>query len=122
MSDRFDFEETLTKCWCIVDDLKELSAHIIEHDVVGSDTIHNYIFGLANVYDVKFHKLWDLYESQYMETIRENKMLELECKALREQLITAENAEYSGIGTNFGQLDTQGFGIAAMKPNKKGKK
>ena len=113
MSDRFDFEETLTKCWCIVDDLKELSAHIIEHDVVGSDTIHNYIFGLANVYDVKFHRLWDLYESQYMETIRENKMLNEECAALREQLAEAE-----GRPTLFG-VDADGFEI---KPNKKVKK
>jgi hypothetical protein len=87
MSNRFDFEETLTKCWCIVDDLKELSAHIIEHDVVGTDAVHNHIFGLATVYDVKFHKLWDLYESEYMETVRENKMLNEECAALREQLL-----------------------------------
>jgi hypothetical protein len=105
MSDRFDFEETLTKCWCIVDDLKELSAHIIEHDVVGSDTIHNYIFGLANVYDVKFHRLWDLYESQYMETIRENKMLNEECAAMRKQLAEAE-----GHPTLFG-VDADGFEI-----------
>jgi hypothetical protein len=109
MSDRFDFEETLTKCWCIVDDLKELSEHIVEHDVVGNDAIHNHIFGLACVYDVKFHKLWDLYESQYMETIRMNKMLELECKALRQQLQESDP-------------DTHGYGIAAIKPNKKDKK
>ena len=123
MSDRFDFEETLTKCWCIVDDLKELSEHIVEHDVVGNDAIHNHIFGLACVYDVKFHKLWDLYESQYMETIRENKrllnetlemankvqMLEEECMALRQQLQQSDP-------------DTHGYGIAAIKPNKKDKK
>jgi regulator of replication initiation timing len=109
MSDRFDFEETLTKCWCVVDDLKELSEHIIEHNVVGNDTIHNHIFGLATVYDVKFHKLWDLYESQYMETIRENKFLNEECAALRQQLQESNS-------------DTHGYGIAAIKPNKKDKK
>ena len=86
MSNRFDFEETLTKCWCVVDDLKELSAHIIEHDVVGTDAVHNHIFGLACVYDVKFHKLWELYETEYMASIRENKMLNEECVALRQQL------------------------------------
>ena len=86
MSDRFDFEETLTRCWCIVDDLKELSEHFIEHNITDTDTIHNHIFGLATVYDVKFHKLWDLYETEYRATIRENKMLNEECAAMREQL------------------------------------
>ena len=109
MSNRFDFEETLTKCWCIVDDLKELSEHIVEHDVVGTDAIHNHIFGLACVYDVKFHKLWDLYETEYMATIRENKMLNEECAALRQQLQESDP-------------DTHGYGIAAIKPNKKDKK
>ena len=109
MSNRFDFEETLTKCWCVVDDLKELSEHIVEHDVVGTDAIHNHIFGLATVYDVKFHKLWDLYETEYMAAIRENKMLNEECMALRQQLQESDP-------------DTHGYGIAAIKPKKKDKK
>jgi hypothetical protein len=105
MSDRFDFEQQITKCWFIVDDLKELSQHLIEHDVVGTDAVHNHIFGLANVYDVKFHKLWDLFETVYMNTVRENKMLNEECAALRAQL-----QEY--------MPDTHGYGITAIKPKK----
>jgi hypothetical protein len=44
-----------------------------------------------------------------METIKMNKMLELECKALRQQLQESDP-------------DTHGYGIAAIKPNKKDKK
>ena len=90
MNDRFDFEETLTRCWCIVDDLKELSQHFIEHNINDTDTIHNHLFGLATMYDVRFNKLWDLFESVFMNMVRENKMLNEECAALREQLSEAE--------------------------------
>jgi len=109
MSDRFDFEETLTRCWCIVDDLKELSQHFIEHNINDTDTIHNHLFGLATMYDVRFNKLWDLFESVFMNMVRENKMLNEECAALREQLRESNP-------------DTHGYGIAAIKPNKKDKK
>lgn len=86
MNDRFDFEQQIVKCWGVVDDLKELSEHIIEYNIVGTDTIHNHIFGLANVYDVKFHKLWDGFEDVVMGQVKHIRMLEEECAALREQL------------------------------------
>jgi regulator of replication initiation timing len=104
-----DFEQQIVRCWGLVDDLKELSAHIVEHDLVGTDTVHNHIFGLACVYDVKFHNLWEMFENVHMSLVRENKMLELECKALRQQLLESDP-------------DTAGYGIAAIKPNKKDKK
>jgi hypothetical protein len=44
-----------------------------------------------------------------METIRENKFLNEECAALRQQLQESNS-------------DTHGYGIAAIKPNKKDKK
>jgi regulator of replication initiation timing len=113
MNDRMDFEQQIVKCWSVVEDLKELSAHIVEHDLVGTDTVHNHIFGLACVYDVKFHNLWEMFESVHMSLVRENKMLNEECAALREQLAEAE-----GRPTLFG-VDADGFEI---KPNKKVKK
>jgi hypothetical protein len=113
VSDRFDFEETLTKCWCVVDDLKELGEHFINHNITNPDTIHNHITGLANVYDVKFNKLWYLFENVFMEKVRHNLMLEEECKALREQLI-AETQGY-GAGKNF----ESGAGVPFIKANNK---
>jgi hypothetical protein len=91
MSNRFDFEETLTKCWCVVDDLKELDEAFFEEWLkFDKDTVSNHILGVANSYDIKFHKLWYLYETEYMASIRENKMLNEECAALREQLLEKE--------------------------------
>jgi hypothetical protein len=110
MSDRFDFEQQIVKCWSVVDDLKELDEGLFEEWLeFDKDTVSNHILGVANSYDVKFNKLWSLFETVYMDTIRENKMLNEECAALRQQLQQSDP-------------DTHGYGIAAIKPNKKDKK
>jgi hypothetical protein len=103
MSDRFDFEEQLTRCWMVVDELKDLDEGLFEEWLkFDKDTVSNHILGIANSYDVKFSKLWHLFETVYMDTVRENNMLNEECKALREQLIA----------------ETQGYGVdkSSFKP------
>ena len=86
-SDRFDFEQQIIKCWSIVDDLKELDEGLFEEWLeFDKDNISTHILGLANSYDIKFHKLWNLFETVVMNNVRKNKMLEEECAALREQL------------------------------------
>ena len=110
MSDRFDFEEQLTRCWCIVDELKDLDEGLFEGWLdFSKDKVSTHILGIAEAYDVKFHKLWHLFETVFMNTVRENRMLNDECKALREQLQQSDP-------------DSHGYGIAAIKPNKKDKK
>jgi len=124
MSDRFDFEQQITKCWFVVDDLKDLDEGLFEGWLnFTRDNVSTHILGIAESYDMKFHKLWHLFENVYMETVRENKrllnetvemsnkiqMLEEECAALRAQLQESDP-------------DTHGYGIAAIKPKKKDKK
>jgi len=110
MSDRFDFEEQLTRCWCIVDELKDLDEGLFEGWLdFSKDKVSTHILGIAEAYDVKFHKLWHLFETVFMNMVRENKMLNEECAALREQLQQSNP-------------DAHGYGIAAIKPNKKDKK
>jgi hypothetical protein len=80
MSDRFDFEQQILKCWNITDDLNEANEELnSEH-----------IGAIATLYEVKFNKLWQLFEDVMMAEVRKNKMLEEECAALREQLEKAE--------------------------------
>lgn len=109
MSDRFDFEQQIQKCWMVTDDIYELAEAILEHDLT-TDQTTNVLFGMKEMYELKFNKLWDLFESPIMDIVRENKMLNEECAALRAQLQEAELA------------DTTGYGIAAIKPKKKGTK
>jgi hypothetical protein len=94
-SDRFDFEQQIVKCWSVVDDLKELDEGLFEEWLVfDKDTVSNHILGLANSYDVKFHKLWNLFESVVIDDMaRKNKMLEEECAALRSQLAAKEKGK-----------------------------
>ena len=109
MSDRFDFEQQIQKCWLITDDIGEIAEGVLEHNLTG-DQVANTLIGLQQLYELKFNKLWDLFEDVHMNLVRENKMLNEECTALRAQLQEAELA------------DTTGYGIAAIKPKKKNKK
>ena len=91
MSDRFDFEQQIIKCWNVVDDLKELDEGLFEGWLEFTrEDVSNHILGTANTYEIKFNKLWNLFEDVMMAEVRKNKMLEEECAALREQLEKAE--------------------------------
>ena len=104
MSDRFDFEQQIQKCWLITDDLYDLSEAVLERDLC-HDTITNALLGLREINEIRFNKLWELFEDVHMSLVRENRMLNEECAALREQLSDA--------------YDGQGYGIEAIKPKKK---
>jgi hypothetical protein len=94
MSDRFDFEQQILKCWNVTDDLREVSEYFLDHHDSNftKDKVSNTLTGYAEMYDMKFNKLWDLFEEVHMGLVRENKMLNEECAALREQLGHNENA------------------------------
>ena len=108
MSDRFDFEQQIQKCWLVTDDIYDLAEGVLEHGLT-TDQITNVLFGMKEMYELKFNKLWDLFEDVHMNLVRENKMLNEECAALREQLQQSDT-------------DTHGYGIAAIKPKNKDKK
>lgn len=57
MSDRFDFEQQILKCWGITEDLYAL-AERYEHD----DELSNFILGIMNVYELRHDKLWRIFE------------------------------------------------------------
>ena len=129
--DRFDFEQQVLKCWNVTDDIKEVSQHFLEYTDANftKDRVANTLTGLAELYDIKFNKLWDLFEDVVMNLVRDEKMAREDANALREQLF-AETQGYggaggqptnsgAGTGTKFGQLDTQGFGTPVIKGKKK---
>jgi hypothetical protein len=117
MSDRFDFEQQIQKCWMITDDISDVTEGILEHDL-DKEQIVNTLMGIKQLYELKFNKLWDLFEHPIMDIVRENKMLNEECAALRQQLNEAE-----GKPSLFGvRTDVDEDGFAVIKANKKGKK
>jgi hypothetical protein len=102
MKDRFDFEQQIQKCWMITDDIADVAEGILEHNL-DKDQIVNALTGIGQLYELKFNKLWDLFEDPIMDIVRENKMLNEECSALRSQLQESDP-------------DGHGYGIAAIKP------
>ena len=124
MSDRFDFEQQIQKCWMITDDLEELSEAIMEGKYVkyqDKDEICNAVNGLSSMYNLKFNKLWDLFEDVFMKLVRENKMLSEELAVMIQQHYQG-CGEYGCTGGKPTDHDADGFGIAAIKANKKVKK
>lgn len=53
----YDIEEQIIKCWDINSDLDLLS-----EEYNRDDELCNQIKGIKNVYDMRFQKLWNLYE------------------------------------------------------------
>lgn len=53
----YDIEEQILKCWDINSDLDLLANEYETHD-----DLTNKIQGIKNVYEMRFNKLWSLYE------------------------------------------------------------
>jgi hypothetical protein len=91
-SDRFDFEQQIQKCWLITDDIADVAEGVLERDL-DKDQIVNALNGIQQLYELKFNKLWDLFESVHMNLVRDNKFLNEECAAMREQLAEKEKGK-----------------------------
>ena len=86
--DRFDFEQQLMDCWRITDDIRDASEGLLEGNL-NTDETSNILIGLRQLYELKFNKLWDMFEGVIMPIVRENTILNDECTALRQQLMEA---------------------------------
>ena len=58
MTDRFDLEQNIMKCWNVIEDLQNLYST----EGLSEDEQQNYLLGLITIYEVKFQKLWDSFE------------------------------------------------------------
>ena len=60
MTDRFDLEQEIMKCWSVTEDIDNL---YYAQESMSEDEVQNYLLGLKAIYEVKFNKLWDTFES-----------------------------------------------------------
>jgi hypothetical protein len=58
MTDRFDLEQDIMKCWNVIEDLQNL----YDCENLTEDQQQNYLLGLITIYEVKFNKLWNSFE------------------------------------------------------------
>jgi len=58
--DRFDLEQEIMECWNVVKDIQNL--YYASEDMT-EDQLQNYLLGLEAIYEVKFNKLWNTFET-----------------------------------------------------------
>ena len=69
MTDRFDLEQDIMKCWNITDDIDLLYRNVLEKDLT-TDDIANALLGMKTIYDMKFDEMFHHFET----LIREKKI------------------------------------------------
>lgn len=108
----FDLEQRILDCWKITDEMELLSSTVLNNGL-SDDSITNVLNGLHTLYELKFNRLWECYDEVQMGLVRKNKMLEEECKALREQLEFETKGNYGsgGMPTNQGAGRSSLFGV-----------
>ena len=58
---RFDMEHQLQECWRVTDDLRDIHEAMMNGNI-DSNRAENALMGIQELYEVKFQKLWSLYE------------------------------------------------------------
>jgi len=64
--DRFDFEQQIMSCWNITTDLKDLNEGVIESNL-SKDQISNTLMGIEQLYELRFNKLFQQFETLVRE-------------------------------------------------------
>jgi len=59
--DRFDFEQQIMTCWNVVEDVKTIGS-AIDSGKLSNDTLHNALIGIETLYQMKFEKLFEMFE------------------------------------------------------------
>lgn len=62
MTDRFELEQQILRCWNITDDIELLYKNVLETDMT-KDEIANFLLGLKTIYDAKFNEAFNLFET-----------------------------------------------------------
>lgn len=60
MTDRFDLEQNIMQCWNVTDDIQ---LYLDMFDEMDEDQRMNYLIGLKQMYQMKFERLWNGFET-----------------------------------------------------------
>lgn len=70
--DQFDFEQQIMDCWNVISDVKAVSEYLLDAplETGREDKIANMLIGIETLYDVKFNKLFRMFEQFNSERYR----------------------------------------------------
>jgi hypothetical protein len=91
--DRFDLEDQIMKCWHVVEDVNDLYEHIGDSSEFAAmppkyvDKVMNKLLGVKELYDMRFQKLWDVFEvmlkdRQFRSHLDKDEFVELELEGV----------------------------------------
>lgn len=66
-NDRFDLEQNIMKCWNVTSDIDLVYENVMERDEMTKDDIANALLGLRELYEMRFEKLWQNFETMGKE-------------------------------------------------------
>lgn len=69
MTNRFDFEQQIMKCWYVTNDIETLYKGVGDVGMT-EDQIMNALLGMKEIYELKFNELFGMFE----ELIRQKKL------------------------------------------------
>lgn len=77
--DRFDLEQCIMECWNILDDIEIVTEHFVDSpkwegmDPKVQDALMNKYFGIKELYDIRFARLWDTFlEMQKLDRFKDD--------------------------------------------------
>ena len=70
----FDLEQEIMKAWHIIDDIQLLNENVMETDM-STDDIANALLGLESMYNMRFQKVFNIFEDLCEEWVEMNPMV-----------------------------------------------
>lgn len=62
MTNRFDLEQQILRCWHVTDDIELLYKNVMNKEM-STDEIANYLLGLKSIYSARFEEAFETFES-----------------------------------------------------------
>ena len=62
MTDRFDLEQGIMKCWNVTEDIDLIYRNVLDGPEMTTDEISNALLGIKTLYEMKFNELFNTFE------------------------------------------------------------
>jgi len=60
----FDLEQQIQDCWKVIDDIDMVTKYLVDEcDGYDDDDVMNKYFAIKDLYEIKFEKLWNLFQN-----------------------------------------------------------